>query len=64
MWIETTAASHIPRFVENSFASNGECGLKLLLSLLFGVMIHNSFASNGECGLKQAGATPIPAAPA
>ena len=38
----------------NSFASNGECGLKRLGQQRIGRQSRiNSFASNGECGLKQ-----------
>ena len=38
----------------NSFASNGECGLKQQLDVVHNVVASsNSFASNGECGLKQ-----------
>ena len=55
MWIETSWHS-VPQLQPmNSFASNGECGLKQFgLSILRG--LHpNSFASNGECGLKPQG---------
>ena len=37
---------------ENSFASNGECGLKLEGHTPVRGLVGNSFASNGECGLK------------
>ncbi len=37
----------------NSFASNGECGLKRCRSGAWPGRGRNSFASNGECGLKQ-----------
>ncbi len=37
----------------NSFASNGECGLKPVCRRPPGWRGSNSFASNGECGLKQ-----------
>ena len=53
MWIETFAGCGCPRSLVNSFASNGECGLKLWSPLQGNVPSHlNSFASNGECGLK------------
>ena len=40
-------------FGPNSFASNGECGLKQLRGTFeHGALVLNSFASNGECGLK------------
>jgi len=56
MWIETH--SHHPHHPHpfNSFASNGECGLKQLLVPLIAALLGNSFASNGECGLKRCGA--------
>ena len=38
----------------NSFASNGECGLKPLHHPAPIQLHKNSFASNGECGLKPA----------
>ena len=38
--------------LKNSFASNGECGLKHRDRLPRQRDHHNSFASNGECGLK------------
>ena len=37
----------------NSFASNGECGLKLGIGQGNAEQGSNSFASNGECGLKR-----------
>ncbi len=37
----------------NSFASNGECGLKPEPASPIPVLQQNSFASNGECGLKR-----------
>ena len=40
------------RPVCNSFASNGECGLKHGQANGSGSNSKNSFASNGECGLK------------
>ena len=54
MWIETVDhfVCGIPKHT-NSFASNGECGLKLAWYLQRGYFSRNSFASNGECGLKQ-----------
>jgi len=39
----------------NSFASNGECGLKLRAQARGRQAAQNSFASNGECGLKHCG---------
>ena len=36
----------------NSFASNGECGLKQGGGRWVLTVRKNSFASNGECGLK------------
>ena len=41
-------------YLHNSFASNGECGLKRFAKTTApAVKQGNSFASNGECGLKQ-----------
>jgi len=37
----------------NSFASNGECGLKQRYKYYVDDRGNNSFASNGECGLKR-----------
>ena len=53
MWIETTFGSVRTRSGANSFASNGECGLKQSPLARFCRPCANSFASNGECGLKQ-----------
>ncbi len=43
----------MPETVVNSFASNGECGLKQPPFRSNQTDGTNSFASNGECGLKQ-----------
>ncbi len=53
MWIETLRTPARLRPGENSFASNGECGLKLSAPHPSAQVLTNSFASNGECGLKQ-----------
>ncbi len=55
MWIETLFCHQRPWDCGNSFASNGECGLKQQLAQVFCVRHRNSFASNGECGLKHRG---------
>ena len=52
MWIETTMLSSSLRDGGNSFASNGECGLKPRPATSQPRPPSNSFASNGECGLK------------
>ena len=53
MWIETMPAAGTARMpAGNSFASNGECGLKLIPRVNVCTTVTNSFASNGECGLK------------
>ena len=51
------------RIYKNSFASNGECGLKPEVAAAIQRPCVNSFASNGECGLKRQMGTPrrIPA---
>ena len=54
MWIETSFAAVAVKSATNSFASNGECGLKRYVLKHIGKPTQNSFASNGECGLKQA----------
>ncbi len=53
MWIETGAFGFAGGVVGNSFASNGECGLKRKIWASLPGAGYNSFASNGECGLKQ-----------
>ncbi len=53
MWIETSDVVGNALNSINSFASNGECGLKLALETADLSPPPNSFASNGECGLKQ-----------
>ena len=53
MWIETSSCNIWQPVGYNSFASNGECGLKHCLRLPENHITPNSFASNGECGLKQ-----------
>ena len=56
MWIETQTLPCIPFWLSlNSFASNGECGLKRSWWTVEGEAkpTLNSFASNGECGLKR-----------
>ena len=53
MWIETAMMHQRRLACGNSFASNGECGLKQLVVVWLGGCNSNSFASNGECGLKQ-----------
>ena len=53
MWIETEVDGFDNSGYRNSFASNGECGLKQPKPLEVQRLFHNSFASNGECGLKQ-----------
>ena len=52
MWIETSEIQPPPAPQVNSFASNGECGLKLRAKPGQLAVVVNSFASNGECGLK------------
>ena len=52
MWIETCAAHCKNENNGNSFASNGECGLKQRAGAQLHGGLTNSFASNGECGLK------------
>ncbi len=52
MWIETTTTGPDLSGIVNSFASNGECGLKQAILSLDAALAANSFASNGECGLK------------
>ncbi len=52
MWIETLIRAVLPLLPDNSFASNGECGLKLNIRRTRYTVTGNSFASNGECGLK------------
>ncbi len=53
MWIETPKNPREARVIVNSFASNGECGLKLGGADRHCAGFNNSFASNGECGLKR-----------
>ncbi len=55
MWIETSMVMVVCPCAANSFASNGECGLKLAGAQTGFGSRHNSFASNGECGLKRCG---------
>ncbi len=52
MWIKTDKLGMLAWALDNSFASNGECGLKQVQVHLLGKFRENSFASNGECGLK------------
>ena len=52
MWIETRMGWCEHRPLRNSFASNGECGLKRPSEPVTPCAFRNSFASNGECGLK------------
>ena len=52
MWIETLSLSASCSAFGNSFASNGECGLKPIEFECAVNVCRNSFASNGECGLK------------
>ncbi len=54
MWIETCNHWEATLNLVNSFASNGECGLKQASVLVRTIAWLNSFASNGECGLKLA----------
>ncbi len=53
MWIETNLVGDAGFEPANSFASNGECGLKQTDPQVHQRHGQNSFASNGECGLKQ-----------
>ena len=53
MWIETRSGNCVCARRANSFASNGECGLKHECNSFVNRNCKNSFASNGECGLKQ-----------
>ena len=53
MWIETFGGQLCRSPTMNSFASNGECGLKHGFYHVRRFVSTNSFASNGECGLKQ-----------
>jgi len=48
MWIETLAACWVACRTSNSFASNGECGLKLhaLQRLCAGDLIHSPAMAN------------------
>ena len=55
MWIETRSRRSVKPRTTNSFASNGECGLKLGIVMQPLNRAENSFASNGECGLKRTG---------
>ncbi len=52
MWIETPSGVVVSSGSVNSFASNGECGLKHVKHYYNTTLHLNSFASNGECGLK------------
>ena len=52
MWIETRSDTTTCFRRLNSFASNGECGLKPAVLEQERLKAYNSFASNGECGLK------------
>ena len=52
MWIETREVTIAQPLCGNSFASNGECGLKQPIDNALPAACLNSFASNGECGLK------------
>ncbi len=54
MWIETGSPVRRQNRALNSFASNGECGLKRHHRQKTWARPMNSFASNGECGLKHA----------
>ena len=59
MWIETAPADGTARMPANSFASNGECGLKQVVAHAGLLDAGNSFASNGECGLKHPNMTAV-----
>ena len=61
MWIETYGKAKQLLGIPNSFASNGECGLKQAQIRAGQCQLTNSFASNGECGLKQRGQRACPA---
>ena len=62
MWIETSASQLATCPASNSFASNGECGLKPRPHNFCRNPSSNSFASNGECGLKPV-VPPVPEVP-
>ena len=59
MWIETASMKPALPRSQNSFASNGECGLKRSCKAFRQHSTGNSFASNGECGLKHVISSPL-----